>query len=106
MSGTLVRPVSSMLWELRAAWASGKRVSLSLGERCVQPRIEGWVTRVAATGAFVHVGGQHVPADAILAVHLPSRLGDSTVRHGPWHGPRRAPEQIPGQMQIPGAVAA
>jgi hypothetical protein len=92
---TLVRPASSLLWELRAAWATGRRVSLSLDERCIVHRVEGWVEQVAATGAFVVVNGWHVPTDAILAVHNPSRVGDSTVgERERWHGrPRRVVPQ-------------
>ncbi len=96
----LVRPVGSMLWELRAAWGTGRRVALSLDERCTPRRLEGWIKSVAATGAYVRLGGVHVPADAILAVHLPSLLGDSTATDGAWHGPALRPEQIPGQLEI------
>lgn len=100
MSAELVRPVASMLWELRGAWATGKRVALSLDDRCDPPRVEGWVSRVAATGTFVQVAGWHVPADAILAVHLPSRLGDSDHERGTWHGPIRRLQPIPGQEEL------
>jgi hypothetical protein len=87
-SRALIRPVASTMWELRAAWASGRRVVVSLDARCVVARIEGWVRGVSATDAWVRVQGWRVPADAILAVHHPSRLGDSTARSA-WHGPVR-----------------
>jgi hypothetical protein len=90
----LVRPVSAVVWELRAAWATGRRVALSLSSRCVVRRVEGWVQSVAATGAVVWIAGWHVPVDAILAVHHPSRLGDSSARAGEWAGaPRRVVPQ-------------
>jgi hypothetical protein len=75
----LVRPIGAIAWELRAAWASGRRVALSLDERSSRRRVEGCVDRVAASGAFVVVARIHVPLPVILAVHLPSRLGDSTI---------------------------
>lgn len=101
MSGVaLIRPVRSVFWELRTAWACGRRVSLSLDPRCDRPRIEGHVKRVSATDAFVRVGGVMVPGDLILGVHNPSRLGDSTVENDDWHGPslRWQPqvEELPG----------
>ncbi len=77
----LVRPTNAIAWELRTAWAQNLRVSLSLDERCQPRRLEGKLTRVAPTGAFAVIAGFHVPTDAILAVHRPSRLGDSTVDH-------------------------
>ncbi len=79
MTGTaLTRPVAAIAWELRSAWATGRRVSLSLEQRAGD-RLEGHVQRVAATGAFVVLAGVHVPLEAVLAVHHPSRLGDSTA---------------------------
>lgn len=86
MTAALVRPIPSMMWELRTAWASGRRVALSLDPRCDRPRVEGHVRSVSPTDGWVKIGAAHFPADAILAVHLPSRLGDSTARRGPWHG--------------------
>lgn len=101
MSGTaLVRPITATLWELRSAWASGKRVALSLDERCTPRRVEGHVSAVAATGAYVRVAGLHVPDEAILAVHLPSILGDSTARDGQWHGPGHGDDVAAGQLVI------
>lgn len=100
MTGTaLARPVSSIAWELRTAWATGRRVSLSLSPACApRTRVEGWVRHVAATSASVTVAGLSVPLDQVLAVHLPSRLGDSTVR-GEFHGPGHA-ETRPGQLSF------
>lgn len=98
MTTALVRPVSSIAWELRAAWATGRRVSLSL-ERADLERIEGHVSRVAATDALVTVAGRAVPLDRVLAVHLPSRLGDSTVRGQRFHGAGRTVER-PGQLSF------
>lgn len=60
------------MWELRGAWASRRRVRLSLTDRCVVPRVIGRVTRVATSGAFVVCDGWHVPVGAILAVGVPT----------------------------------
>lgn len=85
----LVRPLGAVAWELRAAWASGRRVSVSL-ERCDVDRLEGHVWAVSATGASVMIAGVLVPLDRVLAVHLPSRLGDSSVGVGEvWRGRAR-----------------
>jgi hypothetical protein len=100
---TLVRPLTSVFWELRRAWASGKRVSLSLDDRCEIPRIEGRVTEVAATDAFVKVNGRHVSGETILAVHWPSLLGDSDAR--PARNMNFAPRWRPQQEQLPGVSA-
>jgi len=100
VTGTaLARPLAAIFWDLRGAWASGRRVALSLDADV--PRAEGFVTRVSATDASVHVGDLLVPADRILAVHLPSRLGDSTVRAGdPWAGEPRRLRPIEGQTEL------
>lgn len=102
MPGTdLIRPIRSTFWDLRAHWASGKRVAISLaGGR----RVEGHVTAVSATDAFVQVGGTRFYPDEILAVHSPSRLGDATGRSDDrWHGaPRRWRPQV---EEIPGVNA-
>lgn len=91
MRQDLARPVSSVAWELRAAWATGRRVSLSINgdrERDDETRAEGFVTAVAATGAYCKVSGLLVPLDRVLAVHHPSRLGDTDYVEGdPWAGP-------------------
>lgn len=83
----LYRAEERWLMELRAAWATGRRVALSL-ERCDFDRMEGIVTRVAASGAHVRVRGRLVPMDRVLALHWPSRLGDSSHgnRVGGWTG--------------------
>lgn len=67
----LERPAGSISWELRAKWATRAEVVLSLSERCDPRRLEGRVDRVAPSGAFVIVGGWHVPIEDVLAVHLP-----------------------------------
>ena len=72
-----------LLWEARGAWASGRRVAASLMLEGHVERLEGHVSRVAATGAFVVLAGTHVPTGVLLAVHHPSRLGDSTYREDP-----------------------
>lgn len=90
---SLIRPIRSVAWELRGAWARGLRVALSLDDRCDMPRLEGHVRRVAATDAFVEISGVHVPLDAVLAVHRPSRLGDSSFEDGRWHGRHYIPPQ-------------
>jgi hypothetical protein len=95
----LERPRAAIFWDLRGAWASGRRVALSLAADVA--RAEGFVTRVSATDASVHVGDLLIPADAILALHLPSRLGDSSIRAGdPWAGPRRRPVALEGQTEL------
>lgn len=87
----LYRAEARWLIELRAAWATGRRVALSL-ERADFDRMEGIVTRVAASGAYVRLRGRLVPLDRVLALHYPSRLGDSDhgKRAGGWAGAGRA----------------
>jgi hypothetical protein len=68
---TLQRPEVATTWELRAAWAAGRRVVLTLTDRCVTERVEGIVEHVAVTGAFAIVDGWHVPLGDVLAVHRP-----------------------------------
>lgn len=89
MSLLPMRLASSVAWELRSAWASGRRVALSLDDRATARRLEGHITGVASTGAYVALAGRHIPLDVILAVHLPSRLGDSSARGDSFHGPAR-----------------
>jgi hypothetical protein len=96
----LARPLRAIAWELRAAWASGRRVSVSL-ERADLDRLEGHVDRVAATDATVTVAGRIVPLDRVLAVHLPSRLGDSTFDGGRWSRQARK-LTTDGQDELPG----
>lgn len=46
------------------------------------------MTTVAATGAYCRVSGLLVPLDRILAVHHPTRLGDTSYVEGElWRGP-------------------
>lgn len=96
----IVRPIPATFWELRGCWATGRRVTLLLDADV--RRAEGHVTKVAATDAFVCLGDLLVPAERILAVHLPSRLGDSTYVEGagPWHGSPRKPVTYPGQLDL------
>lgn len=86
----LIRPTSAKAWDLRASWAAGWRVSVTLeAPPCDRPRIEGIVSAVSATGARARIRGLWFPLDYVLAVHKPSRLGDSTARTT-WGGhPRR-----------------
>jgi hypothetical protein len=96
----LIRPLRAVAWELRTAWARGRRVSLSI-EADVE-RVEGHVQHVSPTNASVTVAGLMVPLDRVLAVHLPSRLGDSEFDdrgRERWRGPvppgaRRDPRQV------------
>jgi hypothetical protein len=81
----LVRPVSAKAWDLRAAWGAGWRVSV-LTDIPGCGRLEGIVTRVAATDAYAQIAGRLVPLDRVLSVHSPSRLGDSTAG-ARWSGP-------------------
>jgi hypothetical protein len=100
MPGTaLQRPPSAIVWELRSAWAVGRRIAVSL-ERADIDRIEGHVQRVAATGATVTIAGLLVPLDRVLAVHQPSRLGDSTVGEDErWRGRARR-RVLEGQEEL------
>ena len=99
MPGTaLIRPLDAKLAELRRAWVSGRRVAVSVaGGR----RVEGHVATVAPTETFVDIAGTRITSESILAVHSPSRLGDSTFdEQGDWHGDgqdlwRPQPEQLP-----------
>lgn len=72
--------VATIVRELRAAWATGRRVALSLDG--FGGRIEGHVERVAASDASVVVAGETLPLERVLALHRPSRLGDSTAAAG------------------------
>lgn len=68
---TLVRPASSVAWELRTAWATRRVVVLALSERCWPMRLEGRVDAVAATDTYCVVAGYHVPLDDVLGVFRP-----------------------------------
>jgi hypothetical protein len=91
VTGTaLIRPIPAVAWDLRTAWATGRRVALTLNEHATTSRLEGHVQSVAATDAYAVLGGLHVPLTAILAVHRPSRLGDSSIVDGQrWAGRAR-----------------
>lgn len=76
MSYELDRDEQAYAWELRAAWALGRVLVLSLDERCVIPRVRGTVCRVATTGAFVLMDDGrgdpvHVPCALIRAIRRP-----------------------------------
>ena len=91
----LVRPLGAVMWELRRAWATGRRVSLTLNGYGGRTRVEGVVRRVAATDAYAVVQGMHVPGEAILAVHWPSVVGGDATRikpRGVGHAPPQAEE--------------
>jgi hypothetical protein len=94
----LIRSTRALAWELRTYWARGWRVSLTVAGD--EERLEGHVSAVSATDAFTVVSGVHVPLEAVLAVHRPSRLGDSTYVEGEaWRGripgaARRDPNQL------------
>jgi hypothetical protein len=67
-------------------------------------RVEGHVFSVAATDATVTIANVVIPLDRVLAVHRPSRLGDSTVGVDErWRGRARR-VLYPGQDELP-AVA-
>lgn len=95
--GELIRPTSAKAWDLRTAWATGARIALTL-EHCDFDRVEGIVSRVAATDATTRVGGLVIPLDRILAVHSPSRLGDSTAGKA-WAGAGR--RKVPQVEELP-----
>lgn len=84
-----------LVWELRAAWANGRRVALTLNH-CDVERVEGIVTRVGATGTTAVVGGVLVPLNRALAIHWASRLGDGsrTGRRGAGLASRAHPNQL------------
>lgn len=93
---SLIRPLRAVAWDLRSAWASGRRVSVTL-ERADVNR----VYSVSATDATVTIAGLLIPLDRVLAVHRPSRLGDSTVGEGErWRGMARRRDPMPGQSEL------
>jgi nucleoside 2-deoxyribosyltransferase len=71
VNARLERPEQSTAWELCTAWAKGRPVVLTLSDRCMVQRIEGVVSRVAVTGAFVVIEGWHVPTVEILSIASP-----------------------------------
>lgn len=102
MSRRLVARESAAAWELRSAWATGRRVSLRL-EGADEERVAGRVTSVSATDAFVLVedGGEiHVPLSRVLSVRRPhfSEPRDARVLY-PEDRPEMAPE-VPGQLRL------
>lgn len=103
MTVALIRPVSSVAWDLRSAWAKGWRISLAIDGDV--RRVEGFVETVSPTDASAVVSGLLVPLSAVLAVFRPSRLGDSTYEEddGSWNG--RIPygaRRDPRQLYLPG----
>lgn len=99
----LYRAADAAAWELRSAWASGRRVAVSVEEGAGRiGRVEGHVGRVAPTGAFVVIAGSHVPLERVLAVHFPPAWGgDSTWSgRGSFRGePRRVVAPV-GQLTL------
>lgn len=75
------RPEHAKAWELRGHWIAHRRVVVTLTPRCLVERIEGLVSHVAVTGAFVVIDGWHVPLEDVLAIHRP-------------HHEQRAPEVV------------
>jgi hypothetical protein len=102
VTGTALElPISAKGWQLRGAWATGRRVAVTIDSPDLS-RAEGFVTSVSATNAYLIIAGWHVPLDAVLAVHFPSLLGDSTwdPKEGAWRGKRRQIDR-PGQTEFP-----
>ena len=97
MTGTgLTRTTSAKAWDLRAAWGAGWRVTARTDIEGSE-RLEGIVTRVAATGAYARIAGHAVPLDRVLSVHNPSRLGDSRAGKR-WGGTAR--QRLPQEEQL------
>lgn len=78
MIHVLERPAEAFAWELRAAWASQKRVTLTLDPEIAEltvDRIRGTVEHVSSTGLFVimldGLGEIHVPLAAVLSIRSP-----------------------------------
>ncbi len=98
----LVSDPDAIAWECRGAWATGRRVSLSLEGR---GQLVGLVRAVAATGAYVILAtdedpdGIHVPLYIVEAVHRPHFHSPATWRPRAYDGD---PDQqvIPGQLPI------
>jgi hypothetical protein len=68
---TVERPEQAVAWQLCGHWITGKRVVLTLTERCMVRRLEGKVSYVAVTGAFAVIDGWHVPTQDVLGVATP-----------------------------------
>jgi hypothetical protein len=72
------RREQAIAWELRGAWISRRRVVVTLSDRCTVRRLEGRVTYVAVSGAYVKIAGWHVPTVDVLGVvspHFAQRRG-------------------------------
>jgi hypothetical protein len=93
----------ALAWDLRAAWAGGWNVGLTLrGGRRVRCRVE----RVAASGAFAVVwdgrGELHVPIARVLAVARPHFHEPAW---GPAVAPRSGGERRAIALPMPGQLA-
>lgn len=98
----LVRRADSILWELRRAWAVGKRISLILTDNAGQ-RVEGHVSAVSPTGASVTVNGSLIPTETILGCSTRHRWmdEDTTWEQGePFNGRER--RIVPQREELPG----
>ncbi len=100
MRRPLERPLAATVWELRAAWASRREVSLRFDGRASYPRARGTVEHVAASGVYVqlldpaHKGGPiHVPTAIILSVRTPHFTEPVDRRE-------EIPEALAGQLSI------
>jgi hypothetical protein len=98
---------SQISWDLRGAWATGRRVALRLDETCEIERVEGTVSHVAASSAFVRIrdleGEIIVPMGAILSLHWPHWLeGGSSPRDALIP---QLQEAFPGQLGLVGVPA-
>lgn len=95
----LARRESAAAWELRAAWATGRVVSLRL-EGADEERVAGVVTSVSATDAFVLMGDEriHVPLNRVLSVRRP-HFSEPADERFPEARPEMAPD-VPGQLRL------
>lgn len=104
MTAELVSDPSALAWEARACWATGRRVSLVLGEGASVPRLAGVITAVAPTGAFLRVRPDeetddvHVPMGVVLSLSRP-HFHESGV----WR-PRSASADRPDQTVMDGQL--
>lgn len=100
MGRALVRSVRAIADELRSAWASGRRVSLTIAGD--ETRVEGHVLHISSTDGATIIAGLLVPLDRVLAVYWPTRLGDSDFIEGRrWCGRRPiAARRDPAQMEL------
>lgn len=100
MRRPLERPLGATVWELRAAWASRKEVSLRFDGRASYPSARGTVEHVAASGVYVqlldraHRGGPiHVPTAIILSIRSPHFSEPADRRE-------EIPDVLAGQLSI------